>query len=88
VGKLLLIAAAALGGVAVWRRKTLQSDAKKMTELAKSNAAKAGEAAKSGVAKVKKDSSEAEAEGDAEGETTSDDVVAEVSDEAAETTDA
>lgn len=76
MGKLLLVLAAVLGGVVVWRRKSLQSDAEKFTELAKSNAAKATEAAKSGVAKVKKESSEVE-QTDAE---TAD----ETSDEAAE----
>ena len=92
MGKLLLIVAVVLGGVAVWRRNTLQSDAEKLTELAKSNAAKATEAAKdgatkatgaakSGVAKVKKESSDAE-QVDAIADETSDEAAA------AESTDA
>ena len=84
MGKLLLLIAAALGGVAIWRRKTLQSDAAKLTELAKTNATKAGEAAKTGVAKVKKDSSDAESTATE----TSDEAVEDAVEDAVEAADA
>ena len=84
MGKLLLLIAAALGGVAIWRRKTLQSDAAKLTELAKTNATKAGEAAKTGVAKVKKESTDAEPAATE----TPDEAVADAVDDAVEAADA
>lgn len=75
-----MLAAAVLAGVAIWRRNSLQSDAERLTELAKANAAKASEAAKSGVAKVKKESDEAESVSDVDIEEAADEAVAETTD--------
>lgn len=82
MGKLLLLVAAVLAGVAIWRRNSLQTDAEMLTELAKTNAAKATEAAKSGVAKVKKDSDEDQpvSDQDTPDEATADEAVAEAAD--------
>jgi ribosome recycling factor len=40
MGKLVLLVAAVIGGLAFWRRKTLKDDATKVTEAAKSQVSK------------------------------------------------
>ena len=50
--RLLLAAAAALGALAFWRRKTLKDDTAKITESAKSGAAQVGTTAKEKASQI------------------------------------
>ncbi len=75
--RLLLVLGAVLGGVAVWRRKSVKDDAAKVTE-----------AAKGGVQRIKRGSSDAAAEETAAdvGETAAE-TARSAADEAAQTAD-